>query len=165
MNPHCCHDIQSLDLDCMDYVYPPAALLPVELLSFDAVAPSDANEISWRTATESEVEAFIVERSDARKPDNFKNIGSAFPQTDVVGLKNYSLIDQNTLERNFYRLKVLNLEGTFDLSGIISIYCDSHNELSIFPTIAERKCCDYFWSNRRTTRHYGYDGHAGSTND
>ncbi|MBK7343641.1 MAG: hypothetical protein IPJ06_11475 [Saprospiraceae bacterium] len=62
MNPSCCNTIKQLDIDCLDYTYPPAPL-PVELIIFTAEKGVEDIQLSWSTASEINSDYFIVERS------------------------------------------------------------------------------------------------------
>jgi photosystem II stability/assembly factor-like uncharacterized protein len=103
-------------------------VIPVELTSINAFAQNDVNKIEWTTASEKEVDAFIIERSEDIA--NWISIGSLSPK----GGKNrafYSLIDSNPLILSYYRLKTLDLNGQVNLSKIVSVSRFNKRKLTV----------------------------------
>ena len=96
------------------------AVLPIELLSFDAVYKGDFVEISWATATEINNDYFIVEKS--MDGINFE------PLVQVDGAKNSNYIINYSTEDNspfkdltYYRLKQTDFDGKYTYSNIVSV--------------------------------------------
>lgn len=103
-----------------------AAPLPVEMLSFTADEEDDNVVLRWVTATETNNDYFIVERS----ADGVK----FFPVATVDGhgtssmLHEYSTVDREPLYGlAYYRLKQVDHNGTYSLSKIVAVETGKEN--------------------------------------
>ncbi len=109
------------------------ALLPIELVSFDAVVNNDAVNIEWQTAMELNNDFFTVERSrDLTYFEVLDTIsGAGNSNTHLF----YSYDDINPLEGvSYYRLKQTDYNGDFDYSLIRSVTTSPVNrELYLYP--------------------------------
>ena len=94
--------------------------LPVELLSFEAAKEGTKTRLNWSTASEINFSHFEVERSlDAK---NFSQIGKVPSKGNGrTGNSNYQFYDGQLLSVAYYRLKSVDLDGTFEYSKIVSI--------------------------------------------
>lgn len=95
--------------------------LPIELLYFDGVQKlCKQNTLSWATATETNNDHFEIERSlDAI---NFKKIKEILGAINSLETKQYSFIDSNPeLGINYYRLKQVDLDGSYKYAPIIDV--------------------------------------------
>ncbi len=94
--------------------------LPVELTSFNASAIS-ANQVklSWSTATEKNNSGFVVERSVDNKA--FNQIGFVKGNGTVSEISNYSFVDKTTAADYFYRLKQVDMDGSYNYSKVIEV--------------------------------------------
>ena len=102
-------------LDNLLVQYPPI-LLPLQLLSFDARTEGAVNELSWTTTREVSTLEFIVERSsDGVK---YEAIGTVATQQNYSGNTSYQFTDNSPVSVNFYRLKMVDVNGNFSYSGI-----------------------------------------------
>ena len=114
-------------------INPPSAVLPLTLLSFDAEKKGGKVETKWQTEQEVNTDYFEVERST--NGVNFSSIG----QVKATGLKqksNYSLMDNTPPQSNtlYYRLKMLDKDGTFEYSKVKSISSKaSKGDIKIYP--------------------------------
>ncbi len=114
-------------------INPPTAILPLTLLSFDAEKKGGKVETKWQTEQEVNTDYFDVERST--NGVNFASIG----QVKATGLKqksNYSLTDNTPPQSNtlYYRLKMLDRDGTFEYSKVKSISNKaSKGDIKIYP--------------------------------
>lgn len=91
--------------------------LPVELISFGAVLIDNDNvELKWATAVESNSSHFEVQRSS-----NGRDY-TTLTTTPAAGFKNtlsnYHYTDQQPGEVNYYRLKMVDLDGTYAYSDV-----------------------------------------------
>lgn len=138
LNPSCCHPITNLDQACVEYTYPVSSstLLPVELLNFSGTAELQVNQLNWITATEKNVDRFIIERHMPDKED-FEKIGEVYSQGETISGHQYIWIDRHPLLENNYRLRILDLDGSEELSEIISIKRKDENSIQIYPTCTE----------------------------
>jgi hypothetical protein len=111
----------------------PTGFLPVEWMFFNGENINDHNQLQWATATEKDAAFFEVERSiDAV---NFEKIGSVraagtSSETNYYGFNDYNV--QNGA--NYYRLKLVNTDGTTEYSEILVIENKiSEDEFSFYP--------------------------------
>ncbi len=105
--------------------------LSVNLLRFQGKNTEGANFLNWQTATEVNAAYFEVERS--LNGQNFDKIAT----TKAFGKANtYDLNDKITTQTtHYYRLKMVDNDGSFSYSKIISLHGDKRNNnlLSIYP--------------------------------
>jgi hypothetical protein len=112
--------------------------LPVELVSFTGYNDGNKNVLNWVTASEINTHKFLIERSE----DGilFDVIGEKAAAGNSIQVLNYSLDDIAPYAgNNYYRLKVIDLDSTYNYSGIILIKTDaaqlSYSDaiLNVFP--------------------------------
>ncbi len=95
--------------------------LPVTLLSFSGKKTAEgANTLTWVTSDEKNFDSFQLQRSaDAR---TFENIGSILATGQKASpLNSYQFVDHSAAALAYYRLKMIDTDGTFAYSRIISI--------------------------------------------
>jgi hypothetical protein len=95
--------------------------LPVTLVSFTGKKTADnQNLLKWFTTEEKDFDRFEIQRSeDARA---FETIGSVDGATATsTALNSYEFADNRTKGDHYYRLKMVDTDGSFDYSKIISI--------------------------------------------
>ncbi len=94
--------------------------LPVTLLSFTGKANNDIVNLYWNTAAEYQVKKIIIERSKDGisyqqltevLPKGSSTVGAAYSTADIYPFSGIS----------FYRLKIIDTDGRFEYSKIISI--------------------------------------------
>jgi hypothetical protein len=92
------------------------APLPVRLTSFNAAEEGLSTKIIWNTAEENGITSYVVEKStDGR---TFTAIGTV----KATNQKTYSFTDaQSTSENSYYRLKMVEMDGSYKLSYIVSL--------------------------------------------
>lgn len=108
-----------------------SALLPLDLVSFKAVSTNNQVQTTWTTTNEINMKQFQVERSvDAR---SFATIGTV-TATNSIGTNNYHLTDIAPLEaKSYYRLKMLDKDGSFTYSSIIAVTSSTKTLLLVYP--------------------------------
>lgn len=132
MNPSCCEPISSVDIDCLDYTYPPAPL-PVELTTFTAEKRVQDVQISWSTATEINNDYFIVERSvdgvQYTGLTQIKGHGTSLTRHD------YFWSDRRPGPGQwYYRLKQVDLDGQYSYSPIVTVNLEGESTGSrVYP--------------------------------
>lgn len=100
------------------FIYNGERVLPVNLTEFNAQKSTDGVLLNWITATELNTKQFEIERS---------NEGILFTQLAVVEATNetlakYNFTDINPNEGvNFYRLKMIDKDDSYEYSKIINI--------------------------------------------
>lgn len=94
--------------------------VPVELASFSANFKNNGVELSWTTASETNIFGFDVERSSDQI--NFDRIGFVRGHQTAAISRQYSFIDNKITSGNYYyRLKQIDNDGSFQYSEILSI--------------------------------------------
>lgn len=110
--------------------------LPVTLASFKVLRENQTALLSWSTTSESNSDYFDVERSlNAKNWNLLERIKSKGESSE---LENYSLIDAEPSDgENFYRLKMVDKDGTFAYSRIQSVTFDGIlNKSMVYPNPA-----------------------------
>jgi Secretion system C-terminal sorting domain len=94
--------------------------LPVELKSFKGIAMERSNMLKWQTESEENTMVFLVERSLDSGRD-FAEIGrvNAFGNSTV--LRSYEIEDENPVSLAYYRLRIVDFDGTFEFSDVVAV--------------------------------------------
>jgi len=99
--------------------------LPVKLVKFKGDLLDDRIGLSWMTTEETGSLNFEVERSGDMK--EFISIGNIMAAGNSNAAKNYNFLDKSPLMGiNYYRLKQVDLDGSFEFSRTISVANDDH---------------------------------------
>lgn len=95
--------------------------------------------LQWATASEDNLNYFEVEYSSDAK--NFKDIGKVKATGTSFVKENYSFINTaEPLSKNYYRLKMVNDNGSYSYSPVIIIYgANAAEEFKAFPNPASNK--------------------------
>jgi hypothetical protein len=103
--------------------------LPVTLISFEAAKSSEGTLLKWQTAEEKDFDRFEIERSDDPRM-GFSLIGQ-----ESGGQYSYRFTDYITMDRQFYyRLKMVDSDGSFRYSQIVTIAANVRNEqYAVYP--------------------------------
>jgi hypothetical protein len=114
--------------------------LPVTLIEFKA-KKGEANTVilNWATSQEINSDFFAVERSIDGK--NFIELGRVKSQEGTSTGKKYFLHDQNPVLNGelFYRLRMVDLDGTYAYSRLQSIRLDASPGIAIYPNPATER--------------------------
>ena len=105
-------------------------VLPVSLISFDAVARQTNVQLQWKTGTEKENNRFVIERSS--DGIHFYSIGT------VTGNGNrgatYQFTDHNPLNGvSYYRLKQVDNDGTVAYSKVAPVKRGAAAQMQVYP--------------------------------
>ncbi len=102
--------------------------LPVELVWFRAsVTAEGAVMLFWSTASELNSDRFEIERSIDGM--SFSKIGELSSQGNSIVLSEYSYVDSSpAIGLNYYRLKQIDLDGSFVYSVVVSVELSSVEE-------------------------------------
>ncbi|NOX18338.1 MAG: T9SS type A sorting domain-containing protein [Chlorobi bacterium] len=100
--------------------------LPVELVAFTGYADNNEVFLNWSTATETNNYGFEIERliPDHRYSADagWEKLGFVEGHGNTSSPKDYSFVDSNPAIGNiFYRLKQIDVDGTFDYSPIVEV--------------------------------------------
>ncbi len=133
-------------VDCNEIIYSPARIsaevsylhidfgiagsaLPVTLIDFKAKRSTEGALVEWRTVAEKDFEHFELEASaNAAK-------GFSLISTLKGGKSSYTYTDKTlTADTRYYRLKMIDMDGTFAYSRTISVSSDaSATTASLYP--------------------------------
>jgi hypothetical protein len=124
-----------LDGNSANIVGPSAGLstaLPVKLVNFSAEREGNITTLVWSTSEESNSDYFDVQRSeDGKEWEKLKTI-AAKGESSVEA--HYSTVDENPMSgSNFYRLKMVDKDGSFAFSKIRSVEFDLKTGYTLFP--------------------------------
>jgi len=111
----------------------PSSALPVELASFDLDVSDCGANLDWSTSSEINVEAYEVERSS--DGISFVKVESISAVGNSSTLQTYSYVDEALDQSYYYRLRMVDLDGSYEYSRIhyAQIDCDQELEISVFP--------------------------------
>ena len=96
---------------------------PVELLNFEAIPVDDRVDLSWITANEQNSSHFQIEQ--AGSDQNFVVLGQLEAAGYSFDLREYATSDPAPMSgENFYRLKMVDIDGSFSYSQTIRVYLE-----------------------------------------
>lgn len=107
-----------------------ATPLPIELTYFDGKAMSNYNELVWTWESVSSFKRIELQRADDGV--HFETIHS-LPWGKMEGLKSYTYKDFLFTAKSYYRLKLIDENGSYEWSSIRAILNDFTNNAAIFP--------------------------------
>ncbi len=109
--------------------------LPLTLLSFNAKPADNGVSLNWLTTDEKNVSHFDIERSDD---------GAAFTKVGAVNAvsagstNNYVYFDAAPQSgANYYRLRMVDTDGRFEFSKIVSVRFSGMSAVTIYPVPAK----------------------------
>lgn len=107
--------------------------LPIELISFEGNCKNNDLTLYWKTASEKNNDFFTIER--AADTLNWEVIGTKQGAGNSNEILSYDFIDQNPLEKAYYRLKQTDINGDFEYSHLIFVKCKPEKSLDVklFP--------------------------------
>ena len=106
--------------------------LPVTLTSFKAKnLENKSTELTWETEVEENSNSFEIERSQDGR--SFEMVGNVLAKGDSNSATKYRFIDRISAFNPvyYYRLKMIDNDGTFEYSTIIAVRYSAINELAI----------------------------------
>lgn len=117
----------------------PAFPLPVELLDFKVINNGCENTLEWITATESNNEMFVVERS--RDGKDYITIGEVAGQGTSLEKTAYVFTDKAPFSTTYYRLKQVDFNGKEEISQTESVTMDCQEpiHIQINPTVVNNR--------------------------
>ncbi len=117
----------------------PLTPLPVTLLYFKIQDVSTSGiDLRWATATEKNFEYFQIERAGSDL--NFEAIGEVNSAGGMNVTTSYTYLDNTPLkDKNYYRLKIVDLDGSYEYSGVIVAESirGTRADISVYPTIID----------------------------
>ncbi len=106
--------------------------LPVDLIAFEGRGEDCNVRLYWEVASEDNFSHYEIEKST--NGTNFDFIKIVNANGDVFGSAYYQHLDRTAYEKNYYRLKMVDLDGSYEYSEtiIINTGCENGN-LTIYP--------------------------------
>jgi hypothetical protein len=109
---------------------PGMVIVPVELLAFTAAMENGVVVLRWTTATETNCHGFDVQRLLPVAGSDWNSIGFVPGAGTTTMSREYSSLDrlenvQSTVGSIAYRLKMIDLDGSFQYSGIVEVKFDA----------------------------------------
>lgn len=138
--------------------------LPVEMSQWTGRVKSCEAELTWQTASETNFSHFEIEKSDDgatfRKVTRIEAMGGILPT-------NYYYKDEEKLKNKttYYRLKMIDLDRSFEYSPVISLKpdCEKEEEALLYPNIlleGQREMTLKFTSKKGNNSFYIFDGNG-----
>ncbi|HWC51999.1 MAG TPA: T9SS type A sorting domain-containing protein [Chitinophagaceae bacterium] len=106
------------------------AILPLQLLDFHANKQNTAVDLSWTTTREVNTSYFELERGNDGR--NFSRVATIATNNSIY-VNTYNYIDQRPLSTNFYRLKMVDIDGNFKYSAVLKINFSGAQKFEAFP--------------------------------
>ncbi len=122
-----------------------AITLPVELVEFKGIYEDGKSTLNWSTASELNSQKFVIQRAD--EGYEFTDIGTIKAAGNASYLINYYFVDENpNAGKNYYRLKQVNNDGSYEYSDVILITApekvvDDTKSFKLYPNPAN----DILW--------------------
>ncbi|TZF82273.1 T9SS type A sorting domain-containing protein [Pedobacter sp. BS3] len=117
--------------------FTPGSTLPLKLTSFNAVKKLNTVALSWTTESELNTDKFIIERS--LDGQSFTPVNTV-PAKNTSGTHTYSGSDAiNFSGVAYYRLKMLDLDGSYTYSEVKSVKNADSYRFSVYPNPATDK--------------------------
>lgn len=106
--------------------------LPITLLDFTATANDGKVLLNWSTASEVNASHFEIESSP--DPDHFMTLGSVLAHGNSQVPVQYSITDDQPADGNtYYRLKMIDLDGSYEYSPVRVINLQKTHFISVWP--------------------------------
>lgn len=115
------------------YLHFCSQVLPVELLHFTGNRTQDGNLLNWVTLSESNVSHFEIEKLS--EDGNFTFIGNVDAIGQSTNIQNYNFLHTDPEELEYYRLKIVDLDGSIEYSEIIIVNAPQETDFKIFPSL------------------------------
>ena len=111
---------------------PSGGPLPISLLDFTATKQVKVVDLNWQTSNEQNSSYFDVEFS--KDGSEFKSIGKVNAAGNSSTTKNYTLVHQSPVNGvNYYRLKLVDVDGTFKYSKVLTVKFTGTKSFKIMP--------------------------------
>jgi hypothetical protein len=106
--------------------------LPVKLLFFKAFTGANSVQLKWATASERNSEYFVIEKS--RDGRDFQEVGRVPSAGNTIARVDYDFLDEDVLlGRNYYRLKQVDFDGSYEYFNITFADTDGKRAVSLYP--------------------------------
>lgn len=113
-------------------------ILPVVLKSFEGRVQVESVNLTWQTSTELNNAKFIIETSPLGEV--FQSLGEVAGAGTTTEPQNYRFTHHTpSAGINYYRLKQVDFDGTFEYSKVIAIEAAGSQDIFAFPNPAREK--------------------------
>ena len=126
----CVEEYATFYLHVCDYV------LPVELLYFTGKRNRLGNLLNWRTLSEINTSHFEIEKAASGLVFSYLEKLSAKGSSQLTGFYTYQDLNPSD-DYDYYRLKIVDFDGTYKYSNVIAIYQKSLFSAKIYPNLFE----------------------------
>ncbi len=113
--------------------------LPLELMYFKGVEDDCIVNLTWATATEENTSHFNIQESTNGL--NFVTVGRIEAAGNSNTQLNYSFVDENLTDDNYYRLEMIDIDGTTTYSDLVYLSTDCATGINtiseVFPNPAK----------------------------
>lgn len=117
-------------------------VLPVELLFLHTESVDDGVSLQWATASEYNFDKFIVERASGELV--FKEISEIPGHKMSREIMRYQFTDKTPIQgKNYYRLKMMDLDGSFEYSTVVIQQVSIDPLLWVYPVPGDGKILNY----------------------
>lgn len=119
------------------YIFELGPPLPVTLISFEATKNENQALLSWATTMESNSDYFDIQKSG--DGHSWKTLGRVGAAVQSDGLRSYAFTDDNAMDEytprreNLYRLKMVDMDGSFAYSRIVSLPLGKNRSAVLYP--------------------------------
>lgn len=151
-------DNGSFDICAWD---PDPVSLPIELNSFEGQIEYDRNVLKWTTEAEIDFSHFIVERSV--NSGTFQEIGQVMGEGSASQGRSYSFIDDQPRTKAFYRLRMIDYDGSQELSDLVVLERNTDGGIHIYPNPAFNTARIQYNSTKPSTVQYSLVDLTGRT--
>ncbi|EJF10500.1 IPT/TIG domain-containing protein [Pontibacter sp. BAB1700] len=109
--------------------------LPVELIAFNATKQGNGVQLTWATASELDNDYFEVQMTEDLKGE-FKAVGQVKSKVNTTALRqDYQFNHKGNFNgTRYYRLKQVDLDGTFEYSKVVAVSSNGVN-LAVGPRV------------------------------
>ncbi len=112
-----------------------ATALPLKLIDFNGRLNDGKVNLLWNTQNQINVKGFDVEKSLDGK--SFKSAGFVNASNAGIQGNHYAFTDANTINgANYYRLKMIDRDGSYTYSPVVVVNTKLNNVLSVYPNPA-----------------------------
>lgn len=113
------------------------AVTPLTLLDFKAEKTRNNIALAWKTMQEINVDHFIIERSETTQ--DFKQVGF-INASNIAGQHTYSFSDLLNNATVYYRLKMVDKDGSYSYSKIVAVKAGTIQVVNVYPNPTKDVC-------------------------